>query len=200
MTCRFVLFGRLPDSVPVSADLERVFGSDYSLLALLAWRGIEEVNWNREQWRLARLETHFDGGQGSRVILEARDTLGTTLHPWILFSAIYQPSRAAIGRFLEQPQISPTPEEKEKVYAEARRPRQVAVFCNLGENDIPTPVGHGSAFALLPTGVTCPVGLHIQADWLLVISRREMMQINNNEWHKEIHDRFHACSDTTLLG
>lgn len=39
---------------------------------------------------------------------------------------------------------------------------------------------------MLPTGVTFPLGLHVQADWLLVVTRREMMQLEGNEWHEEI--------------
>src|SRR5204863_97543 len=33
---------------------------------------------------------------------------------------------------------------------------------------------------------TFPLGLHVQADWLLVVTRREMMQLEGNEWHEEI--------------
>jgi hypothetical protein len=115
MTCRFVLFGCLLNNfVPVSADLERVFGDDYSLLALLAWRGIEEMDWNGEQWRLARSEMPLDGGEGSRVILEARDTSGTTLHRWILFSAIYQPSRAASAGSSNTAKLAQRPKKRKR--------------------------------------------------------------------------------------
>jgi hypothetical protein len=185
-TCRFVLSGRLPDLPSIFNDLEHVFGKDFSLLALLAWRKIEEINWNGEQWLLAQSETSLDDGQGKRVILEALDASGKRLPRWILFSAAYQPSRVAIKRFLEHRQINPNPEEKENIYSEVSQPREVAIFCELGEYDVPIPIDHGSAFALLPTGITLPVGLHVQADWLLVISRRELMQIEGNEWQEEI--------------
>ena len=104
-----------------------------------------------------------------------------------MFSKSYQPSRQAIARFLEHRQISPTtPEEQEKVYREASQRRQVAVFLRINDLDVPIPQDRGSAYALLPTDVTFPLGLHVQADWLLVVTRREMMQIQGNRWHEEI--------------
>ena len=62
----------------------------------------------------------------------------------------------------------------------------MAVFCEIDGRDNPITPDRGSAFALLPTGVISPLGLHVQADWLLVVTRREIMQIKGNEWHEEI--------------
>ncbi len=101
-----------------------------------------------------------------------------------MFENHYQPSSGAIKRFLEHRQLDPTPEDRERIYADASRPRQVAIFIKLGDDDTPVPVARGSVFAFLPTGVTLPIGVHIQADWLLVISRQEIMQMEGNEWHK----------------
>jgi hypothetical protein len=41
----------------------------------------------------------------------------------------------------------------------------------------------------MDTGVTVPIGLHVQADWLLVTSRREIMEVETNAWHREILTR-----------
>jgi hypothetical protein len=105
-----------------------------------------------------------------------------------LFSADYQPSPSAIARFLEHRQLLPRAGDKERVYQEAGKKREVAALCELElpEKDFPGPPARGSAFALLPTGVTFPIGLHIQADWLLVVSRRELMQFEGNPWQQEI--------------
>ncbi len=61
MTCRFVLSGRLPDLEPINNDLERLFGEDKTLLALLAWRGVEELNWNGDLWVLSKSATRLGG-------------------------------------------------------------------------------------------------------------------------------------------
>lgn len=186
MKCRFHLRHRLTGLPAASEDLDHVLGSDENLLALLAWQGVEELNWNGQKWILARVEEPVTDLGSQRVQLSSLDGQGETLHRWLLFSQSYQPSDKAIARFLEHRQLTPTPEDQPRVYEEASRCRRVAVFCEIDESGDPRPAERGSAFALLPTGVTFPLGLHVQADWLLVVSRRELMQIEGNEWHEEI--------------
>jgi hypothetical protein len=186
MKCRFVLMNRLPDLPPPAQDLERVLGESETLLALLAWQGVKELKWNGKSWLLERDESPLGEDGDSRVLLESLDGEGNSCRRWILFSKSYQPSRQAIARFLEHRQLSPTPEEREKVYRDASRKRKVGVFCEIDNSDNPIPLDRGSAFALLPTSVTFPLGLHVQADWLLVVTRREIIQIEGNQWHEEI--------------
>lgn len=186
MNCRFRLCRRLSDLPPTTDDLERVLGTDEVLLALLAWQGVEELTWNGQTWSLKRDEVPLSDRSGSRVDLESKDFEGGTARRWILFSKSYQPSDKAIARFLEHRQLTPSVDDQQRVYEEASRSRRVAVFCEIDDEGDPRPVERGSAFALLPTGVTFPLGLHVQADWLLVVSRRELMQIEGNEWHEEI--------------
>jgi hypothetical protein len=185
MTCRFFLHRRLDRLGPIADDVTNVLSPDLLVLALLARRGVEEVEWAGERWLLAQTEQVVDD-QITRVVLTARHHEDGDMRQWVLFSAKYQPSRAAIARFLEHRQIQPRPEERDAVYAEAQRERTVEVFCPLDEHDLPHPPKHGQAYALLPTGVQVPLGLHVQADWLLVTSRREIMEVETNEWHREI--------------
>ena len=186
MTCRFRLSRRLAELPATEEDLDRVLGSDSSLLALLAWQGVIELGWNGQQWVLERREFPIGAGADQRVELTSIDGDGITLRRWVLFSTKYQPSDRAIARFLEHRQLTPPPEDQPRVYEEASRARRVAVFCEIDQDGDPQTVERGSAFALLPTGVSFPLGLHVQADWLLVVSRRELMQIEGNEWHEEI--------------
>ena len=186
MTCRFVLSNRLRDLPPSSYDMERVLGESETLLALLAWQGVKELNWNGKSWLLKRKESSLGENGDLRVRLESLNGEGNTCRRWILFSKSYQPSRQAIARFLEHRQLSPPPDKKEKVYAEASMRRRVAVFCEIDDSSSPVPLDRGAALALLPTGVTFPIGLHVQADWLLAVTRREIMQLEGNEWHEEI--------------
>lgn len=189
MTCRFVLSNRLPELQTSANDLECVLGENKTLLALLAWQNVKELKWNGKSWLLERHESPLDAQGDLRVLLESLDDAGNACRRWLLFSKSYQPSRKAIARFLEHRQIVPLPNEKEKVYSEASKKRQVAVFFEIGDGGAPIPLDRGSAFALLPTGVTFPIGLHVQADWLLVVTRREIMQLEGNEWHEEILDQ-----------
>jgi hypothetical protein len=186
MNCRFRLCRRLTDLPPTTDDLERVLGTDQVLLALLAWQEIQELTWNGQTWILKREETPLTDGSGSRVALRSHDLEGETARQWMLFSRAYQPSDKAIARFLEHRQLTPSIDDEQRIYEEASRSRRVAVFCEIDDDGDPRPLERGSAFALLPTGVTFPLGLHVQADWLLVVSRRELMQIEGNEWHEEI--------------
>jgi hypothetical protein len=185
MTCRFALHKRLDRLGPVEEDVTKVLSDDLLVLGLLARRGIEEVEWKGQRWVLNQMVHRLDE-EFSRISLTARHDSSGEIRQWVLFSAKYRPSKGAIARFLEHRQIQPKPEERESVYAEAQRERSVEVFCPLDQDGIPEPPHRGQAFALLPTGVTVPVGLHVQADWLLVTSRREIMEVETNEWHREI--------------
>ncbi len=185
MRCRFTLRNRLDGLGPIHDDVQKVLSEDLLVLALLARRGVEEFRWNGQTWTLSQSENPLDE-QNTRVILTAKDAATEEERRWVLFSTTYQPTKKAIRRFLEHRQIRPKPEERENVYAEARQERCVDVFCLLDEQGMPAPSKHAQAYALLATNVAAPIGLHLQADWLLVTSRRELMEVETNEWHQEI--------------
>jgi len=183
MTCRFSLTGRLDGLPEPVKDFEAVLGAEQSLLPLLAWQRVREVVLGDEEWRMEVVPS-ATGGDASEVTADGKG--GTETRRWVLFRSEYSPTKEAIARFLEHRQLSPAPDERERVYAEASRPREVLAFCPLDEAGDPVPPVHGVAFALLPTAVNVPLGLHLQADWLLVINRREIMQLEGNPWHTEI--------------
>lgn len=184
MTCRFHLSGRIAGLPAPQSDFEAVLGTDKSLLPLLAWRGVKEVELGDCGWLLDL--RHGSGEQcGGAEVDAVSDGTGPSRR-WVVFCSRYTPSREAVARFLEHRQLSPSPAEKEQVYQEASRAREVLAFCPLDDSGAPTPPHHGVAFALLPTAVSLPLGLHIQADWLLVINRQEIMQLDGNAWHGEI--------------
>lgn len=185
MRCRFVMHGRLDRLAPIGDDIGRVLSADLLVLALLARRGVREVEWNGQRWALSQVEHALTENQ-SRVLLDALDEKTGNIQQWILFSSTYQPSREAIGRFLEHRGLGKNPTERAKVYAEAKRTRTVEAFCPLDASGNPLPPRHGQAHALLPTDQIVPIGLHLQADWLLNTSRRELMDVETNRWHQEI--------------
>src|SRR5260370_6728207 len=140
MKCRFVLSNRLPDLPPPAQDLERVLGDSEILLALLAWQGVKELYWNGKYWLLERNESPLHENGDLRVFLESLDGEGNRCRRWILFSKSYQPSRHAIARFLEHRQLSPSPEESEKVYRVASQKRKLAAFSDIHECATPIPL------------------------------------------------------------
>ena len=75
------------------------------------------------------------------------------------------------------------------MYAEAARPRRVLGVLPLNDADIPAPARRGRVYATLPTDVTLPFGLHVNADWLLNISRGGIREIEDNAWQREIVNR-----------
>ena len=57
------------------------------------------------------------------------------------------------------------------------------------DNDgMPQPPTKGRVYATLPTEVYLPIRLHINADWLLNISRTGLREFERNSWQREIAD------------
>ena len=50
----------------------------------------------------------------------------------------------------------------------------------------PPPPKRGRVYATLPTQVTLPFGLHVNADWLLNISRGGLRELEDNPWQRSI--------------
>jgi len=106
-----------------------------------------------------------------------------------VFPVDFKPSPRAIARFLEHRRIQPTEEEREAVYSEAARPRRVVGLLPLDNHGVPAPPPMGRVFATLPTEVSLPFGLHINADWLLNMSRTGLRDVEADPWQQEIVDR-----------
>jgi hypothetical protein len=181
--CRFEFSQRVGDGSP-DDDLRELLCDGEALLALLAWNGVREFAAGERSWRLW-VEKAVEDGDAGRVKIKA--VAGDeSARSWVLFVKGYQPSEAAVLRFLQHRQIQPAPSEREAVLEKARRKRQVAVFCELSADGSPSTLNRGQCFSLVPTGHTTCLGLHLQADWLLDISRREPMRIANDPWQQEI--------------
>lgn len=194
MTCRFELQDRIEGLKSIRGDFEAVFRQDNALMALLATRDVKAVKLFGTTWLLS-VEEHKKEGISVRCRIQALDDVTDNLRQWMLFRREYEPSREAVRRFLEHRAINPSPEEKEKAYSDAARPRRVELFFPLDEEGFPALPEQGEAFALLPTGQQLPIGAHINADWLLTVTRMEFMDIeethdgDGNQWQKEIRSQ-----------
>jgi hypothetical protein len=189
MTCRFVLRDRLNAHETPDDDIKHILSMD--LLPLLARRGVERLEVGRQKWTLAKRHPIDVAESVSQTILEVLDEVTEDVHQWVLFSARYRPSPEAIARFLEHRQLNlddprMSPEERQKRHEEAAQDREVDLFCSLDTNGYPVPPQRAHLFALLSTGIASPVGLHVQADWLLVTTKRELVEPESNPWHQEI--------------
>ena len=105
-----------------------------------------------------------------------------------VFRGVSAISKSNTALFLEHRRIQPREDEREKVYEQAARKRRVLVVLPLDDRCVPVPPERGRIYATLPTEVTLPFGIHVNADWLLNISRMGLGEIED-AWQREIVDR-----------
>ena len=180
-TTRFELRMPRDESVDLSADLGRfVSNDDLTPLAILAESGLERLDVDGSVWDLC-VDSVADGTMTAIACAGG-------VHRWQLFSVEFQPSPRAIRRFLEHRRIQPREDEREKVYEQAARKRRVLGVLPLDDRCVPVPPERGRIYATLPTEVTLPFGIHVNADWLLNISRMGLGEIED-AWQREIVDR-----------
>jgi len=179
-TTRFELRGLVHPQHDLRSDLtEFLPESDRTPLAILADAGLEYLSVDGRVWELGVADRR-DGNREAVALSEGENLL------WQLFPVSYQPSREAIARFLEHRRIQPSEEEKDRVYAEAGRARRVLGILPLDDHGVPAPPKRGRVYATLPTDVDLPFGLHINADWLLNVSRTGLKEVDDNPWQGDI--------------
>ena len=179
-TTRFELSGLMDHSADLESDLARFLpDNDRTPLAILAASGLERLKVNGSTWELGVTEER-GGSLEATALSEAENWI------WQLFSTQFQPSKEAIAVFLQHRRIRPTDDERERVYAEAARSRRILGVLPLDNEGVPAPPNRGRVFATLPTEITVPFGLHINADWLLSISRGGLRELEDNPWQRGI--------------
>ena len=179
-TTRFEMRRRKDEETDLESDLVRFLPDhDRASLAILAMSGLERLEIDGRIWKLGVSEEP-DGSFEATALSENENRL------WRVFPVQFEPSREAIACFLEHRKIQPTPDAREQVYADAARARRVLGVLPLDNEGLPTPPARGHVYATLPTEVTLPFGLHINADWLLNISRSGLREIEDNPWQRSI--------------
>ena len=182
-TTRFEMRRRADGGADLKADLAHFLpDDDHTLLAILAASGLKRLEVDDRTWEL-EIREESDGTMEAFALSEDEN------RRWRLFSVEFNPSKEAIARFLEHRRIQPLEEEREQVYADAARPRRVLGLLPLDDDGIPAPPDRGKVYATLPTEVTLPFCLHVNADWLLNISRSGLREIEDNPWQRDIVDR-----------
>ena len=182
-TTRFEMRRLLDNGSDPRDDLDHLLpDDDHTPLAVLAVAGLEHFEVDGHVWEL-RVREESDGTLEVRALSE-----GEPLH-WRLFPCDFTPSDKAITHFLEHRRIQPTEDECDRVYTEVGKPRQVMGILPLDDKGKPAPPAEGRIYAALPTDVFLPLRLHINADWLLNISRGGLKDIEDNAWQLEIADR-----------
>ena len=182
-TTRFEMRRLAGSGTDLRSDLVHLLpNDDLTPLAILAASGLKRLEVDGRVWELDVSEERDESFQVT-AISEDENRL------WQLFPVQFEPSREAIARFLEHRRIQPSANECEEVYAEAAQPRQVLGVLPLDNDGTPAPPIRGRVYATLPTEATLPFGLHINADWLLNISRSGLREIEENPWQRDIVDR-----------
>ena len=177
-TTRFELRRRTDKGADLESDLAHFLpDDDRTPLAILAASGLERLEVDGRVWDLGVSE-ELDGSLKATALSESENRI------WRLFPAQFQPSGQAIACFLEHRKIQPAEEERERVYADAAQSRRVLGVLPLDNDGMPAPPTSGRVYATLPTEVTLPFGLHINADWLLNISRSGLRELEDNPWQR----------------
>ncbi len=194
MKCRFILRKRLDVVGTPDDDIGHVLsgGADV-LLPLLANRNVKSLEVGARQWTLSKDTPMSTSVSDFRTVVHARDEETKCTSDWIIFSAIYHPSKQATAEFLEHRHINLEDEslpehERERLLAEVEKERVVDLFCGLDTGGRPLISKHPQLFALLSTDEDSPVGLDMQADWLLATTRRGLVD-PTKPWHKEIFEQ-----------
>ena len=182
-TTRFEMHRRKDEETDLESDLVRFLPDhDRASLAILAMSGLERLEIDGRTWELGVSEEP-DGSFEATALSENENRL------WRVFPAQFEPSREAIACFLEHRKIRPTRDTREQVYGDAARARRVLGVLPLDNEGLPAPPARGQVYATLPTEVTLPFGLHINADWLLNISRSGLREIEDNPWQRSIVEK-----------
>jgi hypothetical protein len=157
----------------VKSDLRRLDGSSEGTtsLAVLALRGLEQVDVLGSTWRL---EISADN------VIAVRSLNRT--EQWKAFRAQYRPDDSAIRRFLEVRQ-----ELRENRGTNGERAlREVVALLPLDSNLIPRNLDHGKIFSTLPTEVQIPFGFHLQGDWFVNVDRQSLRDVQGDAWQQSI--------------
>lgn len=187
-TCRFELSDRIEGLPETKKDFEAVLRAQNALFALLATQEIKTFDLFNKKWDLSCTkegEHRNVDCTRHKIFMSNSDGAEAT---WLLFSKEYSPTKDAVRKFLEHRALKPAPADEEKVYGDASRQRKVEIFFPLDKDGAPDLPDSGEAFATLPTSISLPLGVHINADWLLAITREELMDIgsSDNAWQDEI--------------
>lgn len=179
-TTRFELRRRTDSNSTLALDLSHFLpDEDRTPLAILAMSGLEKLQIDAQSWELGTIK-ESEGSFEATALSENENLL------WRIFETTFQPQKEAIACFLEHRKIKPAQEDRARVHAEAARPRRVLGVLPLDDKGLPNPPNRGRVYATLPTEVLLPFGIHINADWLLNISRSGLREIEDNPWQRGI--------------
>ena len=181
-TTRFELRQAESKAVLKSDLAHFLLDDDDALLAILAASGLRRLEADGCVWELG-ISEESDGTLVAGTITERGN------RHWRLFPVEFAPSRKAIANLLEHRRLKLSDDERERPNAEVARTRRVLGILPLDHNGAPMPPAKGRVYATLPTEITLPFGLHINADWLLNISRVGLGEIEDNRWQRETADR-----------
>ena len=145
-TTRFELRRRTGDRADLHSDLARFLPEDdRTPLAILAVSGLERLEVDGRVWDLAVGEEP-DGSLEATALSEGEP------RRWQIFPVSFEPSREAVARFLEHRRIQPIEKDRDQVYAEAARQRQVLAVLPLDDAGIPAPPSRGRVLRHLAHG------------------------------------------------
>jgi hypothetical protein len=180
MNCRFLFEGRRADG-QAQNDLAGYLGAGDALWALLALRGVRTVCLGDQKWALTVKK------QRGRAIIRCLTVVSyrTANYRWLAVTTTYSPSDEAVKQFVQyRGQVAKHADE-----AALNQRRSATLLCRLDDEGVPSPSHPGLAYGFLPTVLPLPLGAHVNADWLLDVTRREPRDLEGNPWHEDIRSQ-----------
>ncbi|MEX2110725.1 MAG: DUF3883 domain-containing protein [Gemmatimonadaceae bacterium] len=162
-------------------DIEKLIPSEHrAVLAILAHVGLRSLQIDTLVWQLAC------AGDSPSAVVHAQSQ--NEHHSWRLFIHEYVPSDAAVRRLLERRRLNRPEHEQETVYANARKTRRIVGILPINKEGIASAPPQGRIYATLPTSATWNFRLHLQADWMVNLSRTGLPALEDNEWQAQLVD------------
>lgn len=160
-------------AAPIARDLDPLIDEGPSTtIAVLGVRGLRLLELNGAAWTIEL--------DGSKSIVDVRHE--SDWWQWRIFRRSFTPTAAAKRALLEHRNVRLQEGDSD---AEVSRSRDVLALLSIGDADVPS-VEDSEILATLPTDATCGVSLSIQADWLLDITRKGLMDVQQIAWQREI--------------
>lgn len=171
-------------STPISKDIEDAFFQDGSctVMAILASQGLREIKLSTPTFNETRCWT----------LVSKQHLVTVNERAWDTFSIEFEPSIDAL-QCLCQARLKNiiAAGGADAVWSRLSRKRHriVGLVERNSETSLPVcPKQGGQLFATLPIQARIPLGMAIQAEWLLDLSRSGLRDLESNAWQRSIVD------------
>lgn len=188
---RFMLKGVTSEtaSTHLLSDLSDLFDNHFIVLAILSIMDLKEFGYYDEttktemKWNLTRRDDRI-------VVNVSKNGEHVRTVEWLLLAHSFVPSDSAVASFCQARlknilEFANSAKMVSSVWESIKRSHTLYGLVLLSDSDkfIRRSNG-GTVFSTFPLSASMPFHIHIQAPWLLDLSRKGLREIKTNEWQK----------------